>query len=159
MVTQFTETELTEPSGGRPIGTVARALGGLVLALAVAGGIGGWNLTHQRAASTTVVQPADGAPVAVVDSAMRPPAIGPAVPASRVYLVGSPEDAEVLRADLAKAEAIRLEVGEPPRRSTVLVVNSAAAEAELAQLITADSYTHRATGERGLQLVDLRPAE
>jgi hypothetical protein len=80
------------------------------------------------------------------------------MPVRFLYIVESREQELATQAGLDEANAIRHTMGLIPLSFSTLVVNSPAAEADLAQVITTDYYLYQATGESGLQIVDLRSA-
>jgi hypothetical protein len=146
MVTR--STELVGQPENTQVGTVARALGGLVLALAVAGGIAGWNLVHQRDAGTAVVPPAEVAPVVQE----LPRAVEPVV---TVWVVGTQEQADLMREGLALATAVR--VSGLPERYTVVVATTDTADTVL-QALRDDARIGPLEGAAAVQVVDVRTA-
>lgn len=134
-----------------------QAVGGAVLALAVAAGIGTWQL-HGR--DTTAGAPttseartgaatADAAPASVTPHRM-------AAAEMTYYLVGSPGQADAVHAQLAEDSSFLAEVGAPPRESPVLVVLSAEDEARVGEMISNDYYMRQAAGLPLPRVVDLR---
>src|SRR5438067_660937 len=103
MVTQ--STEAAGRSGDREIGAAVRAIGGLLLALAIMAGVGARHLVQQRDAGTVAVPPAafEPSPRAATAAAAR---------VLTVHLVGSQQHAASLQAHLADADSIRLALGE-----------------------------------------------
>ena len=123
------------------------AVGGLLLALSVAAGVGLWQLRARSGEAGTGV--AQSLRTGVVDSATQPPAMGPVVPTNTVYLVSSPED----------ADAVRRQPARPGGRALVLTVATGAADQQTKEWLTVIRDWHRQLELPDLQLVDLRPAE
>jgi hypothetical protein len=139
MVTR--STQVAEQSGQKAIGPAVRAIGGLLLALAVAAGIGGRYLTQEHSAGRTAAPPA---------SVVTTPQLVPADPASvfTVYVVGSQDHATTLEARLEDANRIRHAAGESLLRYAVVVVGPEDADTVLRAL-------HDDAGWTPMQVVDL----
>jgi hypothetical protein len=139
MVTR--STQVAEQSGRKAIGPAVQAVGGLLLALAVAAGIGGRYLAQERDAGRSAAPPA---------SVVTTPQTVPADAASvfTVYVVGSQDQATALEAGLKYANRVRHAAGESPLRYAVVVVGPADADTVLRAL-------HDDGGWTPLQVVDL----
>jgi hypothetical protein len=137
MVTQSAEVDRTE---GREIGSAVRAIGGLVLALALAAVLGGRQLVQQRDAGTAATPPAE--------RGVAPAPAGAAI-VFTVYLVGSEEHASSVRASLEDADRIRESLGGSPSRYAVVVVGSEDA-------IAVEEAVREDARGRPMRVVDLR---
>jgi hypothetical protein len=109
MVTR--SSEAAERIEGRDIGPAVRAVGGLLLALAVVVAIGARHLAEQRDAGAVSMQPQGVESPAYLTAAP--------VPVLKVYVVDSQAAAELMREGVAIANAVR---SEPPLRDVVVVV-------------------------------------
>ena len=156
---------IAEESSSGPIRTVARALGGLVLALAVAGGIGGWNLAHQRdagpAARATAGQRGELTAVTVVghqqagDTAARAHRReSTRDPGRTYYLVDADAQAATLR---QRMEAQGQRAGsELPFTDVVVVVDAEEAARIFAAAALASDPQTAHLGLSPLRVIDLR---
>jgi len=152
MVTHLPEA--AEQSGSREIGAAVRALGGLALALALAAGIGAWQLGRD-----------DGTAIGNPRAASMP---APA-PAQRVggrasevaatyYLVASEAQAAEVEAALDEANAAREQLGESTRAHRVVPLDNREAEAEFRRGLDEANSILASRGLAPLRAVDLRSA-
>ena len=132
--------------------------GSALLTVAVVTAIGVWQVRAQR--STSTAGPEAAAPVS---AAVTRPAPTTAVREDAViYLVASPEQAELLQAGIdaarTSAEVQGISTPQAAELAMVLVAGTPADEARAAEIIGADQYSRLTSGRSDLRVVDLRPA-
>jgi hypothetical protein len=151
-------TEVAERSEHKEMGPVMRSVGGLLLALAVVAGIGGWHLAQQRSdTATTAIQQNSNAGMAGANQEGR----GSTAHAQtfNVYIVGSEDEVAHLQWAIAERDHTLAGSGTPPFNAEVVTVNSAEQESSLMQATAELDATRVSISMPGLTVIDLRAGE
>jgi hypothetical protein len=138
-------TEPADHTGGREVAAALRAVAGLLLGLALVGGIAGRQLATQQG----------GTPPAITESrALSVTTVTAIAPTLTVYVTSSQEQAGAVAASIEQANAHRAALGAPPVRYLAIVVGPANGDSVLEAL--KDDARIVPDGGGSVRLVDLR---